>query len=291
MHLQLLDRILLVLHRRAQPRPHGQALQRRVSDARSLVARGRPPRAPIPLCAPQLTPCCLSRWWGRRSLSRYRYMDWLLTVPLLLMEIVLVMNVRPPSAPSARRRWCFAALPTLPARPHHTPTLAHVLPPAWRRVAPQVPENEVVSKCVKLGVSSGLMIILGYPGELTRATASTWPPASCSAATSCRRTSTLASASSTRLPFGHAAARGRRNARASGAARAERAVAAGGPCDPVIFKKSELASQQPRKKNGVLAKMCLFLVVEIKRHEVSSPLLHTWDKQRTTDNRQQTTGN
>ena len=37
-----------------------------------------------------------------------------------------------------------------------------------------------------------------------------------------------------RLPFGHAAARGRRNARASGAARAERAVAAGGPCDPVI---------------------------------------------------------
>ena len=206
MHLQLLDRILLVLHRRAQPRPHGQALQRRVSDARSLVARGRPPRAPIPLCAPQLTPCCLSRWWGRRSLSRYRYMDWLLTVPLLLMEIVLVMNVRPPSAPSARRRWCFAALPTLPARPHHPPTLAHVLPPAWRRVAPQVPENEVVSKCVKLGVSSGLMIILGYPGELTRATASTWPPASCSAATSCRRTSTLASASSTpsagrRLPL------------------------------------------------------------------------------------------
>ena len=37
-----------------------------------------------------------------------------------------------------------------------------------------------------------------------------------------------------RLPFGHAAARGRRNARASGAARTERAVAAGGPCDPVI---------------------------------------------------------
>ena len=103
-------------------------------------------------------------------------MDWLLTVPLLLMEIVLVMNVRPPSAPSARRRWCFAALPTLPARPHHPPTLAHVLPPAWRRVAPQVPENEVVSKCVKLGVSSGLMIILGYPGELTRATARSATP-------------------------------------------------------------------------------------------------------------------
>merc|ERR1711988_1505122 len=58
---------------------------------------------------------------GKPFNDAYRYMDWLLTVPLLLMEIVLVMNV---------------------------------------------PENEVVSKCVKLGVSSGLMIILGYPGEL-----------------------------------------------------------------------------------------------------------------------------
>ena len=96
-------------------------------------------------------------------------MDWLLTVPLLLMEIVLVMNVRPPSAPSARRRWCFAALPTLPARPHHTPTLAHVLPPAWRRVAPQVPENEVVSKCVKLGVSSSSLNFADCDAGTTRA--------------------------------------------------------------------------------------------------------------------------
>jgi len=51
----------------------------------------------------------------------YRYMDWLLTVPLLLMEIVLVMKL---------------------------------------------PEAEASKKCVTLGVSSALMIILGYPGEL-----------------------------------------------------------------------------------------------------------------------------
>jgi bacteriorhodopsin len=51
----------------------------------------------------------------------YRYMDWLLTVPLLLMEIVLVMKI---------------------------------------------PEDEQTSLCFKLGVSSGLMIIMGYPGEL-----------------------------------------------------------------------------------------------------------------------------
>merc|ERR1711871_1310846 len=51
----------------------------------------------------------------------YRYMDWLLTVPLLLMEIVLVMKV---------------------------------------------PDDEKTSLCTKLGVSSGLMIIMGYPGEL-----------------------------------------------------------------------------------------------------------------------------
>merc|ERR1719491_2878107 len=48
-------------------------------------------------------------------------MDWLLTVPMLLMEIVLVMNLSGP---------------------------------------------EATSKCRTLGVSSALMIILGYPGEL-----------------------------------------------------------------------------------------------------------------------------
>merc|ERR1712147_159914 len=51
----------------------------------------------------------------------YRYMDWLLTVPLLLMEIVLVMKL---------------------------------------------PEAEASKKCWTLGVSSAVMIIVGYPGEL-----------------------------------------------------------------------------------------------------------------------------
>merc|ERR1711903_72471 len=51
----------------------------------------------------------------------YRYMDWLLTVPLLLMEIVLVMKL---------------------------------------------PADEATNKCTTLGVSSALMIVSGYKGEL-----------------------------------------------------------------------------------------------------------------------------
>merc|ERR1712241_891624 len=51
----------------------------------------------------------------------YRYMDWLLTVPMLLMEIVLVMKLS---------------------------------------------SEEASKKCLTLGVSSALMIIVGYPGEL-----------------------------------------------------------------------------------------------------------------------------
>jgi bacteriorhodopsin len=51
----------------------------------------------------------------------YRYMDWLLTVPLLLIEIVFCMNLTP---------------------------------------------TEISSKATSLGFFSGLMIVLGYPGEL-----------------------------------------------------------------------------------------------------------------------------
>merc|ERR1712091_177177 len=51
----------------------------------------------------------------------YRYMDWLLTVPLLLIEILLVMKLDP---------------------------------------------EEQSRKCWTLGVSSALMICVGYPGEL-----------------------------------------------------------------------------------------------------------------------------
>merc|ERR1711975_125520 len=51
----------------------------------------------------------------------YRYMDWLLTVPLLLIEIVFVMKLS---------------------------------------------EDQIRNKSIALGVSSGLMICIGYPGEL-----------------------------------------------------------------------------------------------------------------------------
>jgi len=58
---------------------------------------------------------------GKPFNDAYRYMDWLLTVPLLLIEIIFCMNLT---------------------------------------------QDEIVNKSLSLGVASGLMIILGYPGEL-----------------------------------------------------------------------------------------------------------------------------
>merc|ERR1711871_455792 len=58
---------------------------------------------------------------GKPFNDAYRYMDWLLTVPLLLIEIIFVMDLSP---------------------------------------------KETTSKAWTLGISSALMIILGYPGEL-----------------------------------------------------------------------------------------------------------------------------
>jgi len=58
---------------------------------------------------------------GQPFNDAYRYMDWLLTVPLLLIEIVFVMKLD---------------------------------------------DAETASKATSLGIFSGLMIILGYPGEL-----------------------------------------------------------------------------------------------------------------------------
>lgn len=52
----------------------------------------------------------------------YRYVDWLLTVPLLLIELILVMRLS---------------------------------------------QSETVSKSVKLGGAAALMILLGYPGEVS----------------------------------------------------------------------------------------------------------------------------
>jgi len=52
----------------------------------------------------------------------YRYVDWLLTVPLLLMELILVMNLEP---------------------------------------------EETRDNCIKLGSAAALMIVLGYPGEVS----------------------------------------------------------------------------------------------------------------------------
>jgi bacteriorhodopsin len=59
----------------------------------------------------------------------YRYVDWLLTVPLLLMEIILVMLLGP---------------------------------------------QETRQKCISLGTSSAIMIILGYPGEISESMMTRW---------------------------------------------------------------------------------------------------------------------
>merc|ERR1719159_2153656 len=59
----------------------------------------------------------------------YRYMDWLLTVPLLLIEIVLVM---------------------------------------------QLPAEETFKQSALLGVSSAVMILLGYPGEVSDEHSTRW---------------------------------------------------------------------------------------------------------------------
>merc|ERR1712183_851951 len=59
----------------------------------------------------------------------YRYVDWLLTVPLLLIELILVMGL---------------------------------------------PAEETASLGWKLGVSSALMVALGYPGEIQEELAARW---------------------------------------------------------------------------------------------------------------------
>jgi bacteriorhodopsin len=59
----------------------------------------------------------------------YRYVDWLLTVPLLLVELILVMRL---------------------------------------------PRTETVSKGVRLGFLAALMIVLGYPGEISSNPGTRW---------------------------------------------------------------------------------------------------------------------
>lgn len=59
---------------------------------------------------------------GKEFNRAYRYVDWLLTVPLLLIELILVMRLT---------------------------------------------QAETVSKSTTLGVAAALMILLGYPGEVS----------------------------------------------------------------------------------------------------------------------------
>lgn len=66
---------------------------------------------------------------GQPFNDAYRYVDWLLTVPLLLIELILVMK----------------------------------LPPA-----------ETAAMCWKMGITSAIMICLGYPGEIQNDLTTRW---------------------------------------------------------------------------------------------------------------------
>jgi bacteriorhodopsin len=66
---------------------------------------------------------------GVKFNDAYRYVDWLLTVPLLLIELILVMRLS---------------------------------------------QAETVSKCTKLGLLAALMVILGYPGEISNDPGTRW---------------------------------------------------------------------------------------------------------------------
>lgn len=66
---------------------------------------------------------------GLKFNDAYRYVDWLLTVPLLLIELILVMRLS---------------------------------------------AEETMSKSVKLGLLAALMVILGYPGEISGDSGSRW---------------------------------------------------------------------------------------------------------------------
>jgi len=66
---------------------------------------------------------------GAKFNDAYRYVDWLLTVPLLLIELILVMRL---------------------------------------------PEGETMRKSVKLGLLAALMVVLGYPGEISADSGTRW---------------------------------------------------------------------------------------------------------------------
>ena len=66
---------------------------------------------------------------GIKFNDAYRYVDWLLTVPLLLIELILVMRLSP---------------------------------------------AETQAKAIKLGLLAALMIVLGYPGEISSDPTTRW---------------------------------------------------------------------------------------------------------------------
>jgi len=71
---------------------------------------------------------CTATATGKPFNDAYRYMDWFLTVPLLLVEVVLIMNLK----------------------------------------------EKTTMLSVKLGAAAALMIVLGYPGEVSDDSGTRW---------------------------------------------------------------------------------------------------------------------
>merc|ERR1712086_671677 len=71
---------------------------------------------------------CQATATGKPFNDAYRYMDWFLTVPLLLVEVVLIMNLK----------------------------------------------EKATMVSVKLGAAAALMIVLGYPGEISDSNGTRW---------------------------------------------------------------------------------------------------------------------
>merc|ERR1711988_348944 len=109
------------LHRRLPLLPDLQQLRR---GLHSLRGRRRGRQSPQVRCRHLRIPPT-----GHAFNDAYRYVDWFLTVPLLLIEIVLVMKLS---------------------------------------------EAETFSQSLKLGFFSALMILNGYPGEVSSAAGTRW---------------------------------------------------------------------------------------------------------------------
>ena len=99
---------------------------------------------------------------GKPFNDAYRYMDWLLTVPLLLIEISTsyhLPRLRPELTTSRSSLLALALDSDATGLPCGCPAVPTVF-------CMKLDDAETTKQAWQLGGAAGLMIILGYPGEL-----------------------------------------------------------------------------------------------------------------------------